>query len=73
MCSQLLTKSYNAYEGVSADLFEDETPSAEELTDMLADGAEASSNVLEMAILSEAKAFIATPLIQSIISELAFG
>lgn len=69
---RLLTISYSPFNGCSPDMFEDE-PTEEELAEMLELGDDNPANALEMAVLSEAKVFISTPIIQSILGAIYDG
>lgn len=69
---RLLTISYSPFNGCTPAMFEDQ-PTEEELAEMLELGNDNPANALEMAVLSEAKTFIATPIIQSILTAIYDG
>jgi hypothetical protein len=69
---RILTICYNPFAGCASDMFlhrED----AKEIQELQLEGYKSASNALEMAILSEAKQFIATPIIQRVVNELYWG
>lgn len=69
---RLLTISYHPFMGASVDMFEDQ-PTSEEMGELLRLGDDNPANALEMAILSESKNFLATPLLQNILGAIYDG
>lgn len=69
---QLLTISYNIFAGVSMNSFRDPISEASALR-LQEHGANAASTALELAVVSEAKNFLATPIVQRIVDMIYNG
>lgn len=69
---RLLTITYSPFMGCSPEHFQDRI-SEEEMQELTELGDNEPANALEMAVLSESKAFLSTPVIQSILSALYEG